>query len=84
MEKQKELLEGMDKSLTEYIETNKTLWLERNKPGGYETSTSSLYSLKKQITARLKVLEKSSFGRKADRFFGKIVTAIAVTYIRNS
>lgn len=84
MEKQKELLEGMDKTLTGYIETNKILWLERNKPGGYETSTSSLYSLKKQIIARLKGLEKSSFGRTVDRFFGKIVTAIAVTYIRNS
>ena len=83
-EKQKELLKGMDKTLSEYIDTNKTLWLGRNRPGGYETSTTALYSLRREIISRLKGLEKSSLGRSVDRFFEKVGTAIAVTYIKNS
>ena len=83
-EKQKELLLGMKQTATKYLEENKRLWMIRNKPGGYDTSVSTLNSLLKQIDDKLHILNKPAFTRSINRFIEKVTTAAAAIYIKNA
>jgi hypothetical protein len=67
-----------------YLEENHRLWLIRNKPGGYDRSTTVLNLLIQQINDRLLLLDKSFFARKWNRFMEKIGTAGAVLYLKSA
>jgi hypothetical protein len=83
-EKQKELLLRMKQTGTKYLEENKRLWMIRDKPGGYDTSVSTLNSLMKQIDDQLHLLDKPAITRSLNRFIEKVTTAAAAIYIKNA
>ena len=67
-----------------YLSENKRLWLERNKPGEYDTSIAVLNTLIKQADDRLLLLERSPVSRGINRLLERIGTAGAVIYIRSA
>jgi hypothetical protein len=81
---QKDALRSMQDLGKRYLNENKRLWMLRNKPGGYDTSITSLNSLMDQIDGRIKMLDKSSFARRLNRILGKIGSAGAVLYLKAS
>jgi hexosaminidase len=84
IDQQKEILKRMKVTGDSYLTENKRLWMIRNKPGGYDTSVSIINGIMKDIDRRLHILDGSSFKRSLDRFFEKITTAFAATYIKNA
>ncbi|MEI6048637.1 MAG: beta-N-acetylhexosaminidase [Bacteroidota bacterium] len=67
-----------------YLAENQRLWLLRDKPGGYERSTTALNTLLNQIDNRITLLDKSSLSRGLGRFFEKLGTAGAVLYLKSA
>jgi hexosaminidase len=83
-DEQKSLLKPMKDMGKEYLAENHRLWLLRNKPGGYDRSTSVLNTLLYQIDTRLELLDKSFISRGWNRFLEKLGTAGAVLYMRST
>jgi hypothetical protein len=81
---QKSALIAMRDLGMKYLEENKRLWMLRNKPGGYDTSTLALNTLMTQIEDRIKLTDKSFFLKGLNRFLEKIGTAGAVLYLKAS
>jgi hexosaminidase len=75
---------SMKDILYQYLAENKRLWLLRNKPGGYDRSTSNLYILKQQIEDRLQVIEKPTLTKSLNRFLERVGTAGAAIYLKLS
>jgi hypothetical protein len=84
LEDEKSQLQIMKELGNQYLSENKRLWLVRNKPGGYERSTSSLNNLMTQIDKRIILLDKSSLVRGLNIFFEKVGTAGAVLYLSSA
>jgi hypothetical protein len=81
---QKATLKSMNDMGKQYLDENRRLWMLRNKPGGYDTSTLALNSLMSQIDNRIKLLDKSFLARGLNRFLEKIGSAGAVLYLKAS
>lgn len=84
IEDQKSQLNSMKALGNKYLTENHRLWLLRNKSGGLETSTASLYSLLDQIDKRLTLLDKSPLSRGFNRFLEKLSSAAVVLYIKST
>jgi hexosaminidase len=67
---------------TRYLEENKRLWLARNKPGGYDRSTASLYGILNQIDKRIILLGKPAPVRLYNRLLERTGTAGAALYLK--
>lgn len=79
---QKTQLERMSRLCSEYLAENQRLWLERNKPGGYDLSVASLTNLQKSLTAQLAILGKPAPTRIWHRFTEKLAASAAVIYLK--
>jgi hypothetical protein len=77
-----ERLQQMDKLCTDYLSENKRLWLQRNKPGGYDLSIGTLVSLQDQIAQRIQLLQKPALARNWNRFLEKLTTSAAILYFK--
>lgn len=78
---QREKLIALRDTCRAYLDENQRLWLERNKPGGYVRSTSSLVGLINQIDEQLKMTEKPALVRIVKKFFERGATAAIALYL---
>ena len=78
----KEELGKMDRLCSLYLGENKRLWMLRNKPGGYDTSVTSLTNLRKGIAQQMELLERPAFTRGLNRFLEKISSAGIAVYMK--
>jgi hexosaminidase len=81
---QKAMLQGMKDLGNTYLLENKRLWMQRNKPGGYDRSIAVLNTLLAQIDERIILLGKPAAARALDGLIDKVVTAVAVLYLKIS
>jgi len=79
---QLEQLEKMSLLCSTYLGENKRLWMIRNKPGGYDTSTASLVTLQKGIEKQMEILKKPVFTRSLNRFLEKLSSAGIAVYMK--
>lgn len=82
LQEEKSSLQSMNELCNQYLTDNKRLWMNRNKPGGYDDSIALLNNLNQQIINRMNLLDKSFLARGFNRFLEKIGTAGAVLYLR--
>jgi hexosaminidase len=74
----------MDSLCTSYLAENKKLWLARNHPGGYDTSTASLVSLQNDIRKKEEIVKGSFMKAGFNRFLEKISSAGIALYMKLS
>ena len=82
LQERKMQLQTLSSNLKHFLAENKRLWMLRNKPGGYERSTTVLNSLLAEIDNQLENTEKSFIQRGLYRLFEKITVAAAVLYLQ--
>jgi hypothetical protein len=79
---QKAQLERMSGLCSEYLAENQRLWLERNKPGGYDLSVALLEGLQKSLTEQLALLGKPAPTQIWHRFTERLAASAAVIYLK--
>ena len=77
-----EQLDKMSRLCSTYLIGNKRLWFIRNKPGGYDTSVTSLTGLQKGIVEQMELLKKPAFTRSLNRFLEKLSSAGIAIYMK--
>ncbi len=81
-EQNKQLLTDMKALCSIVIEDHQPLWMDRNKPGGYEQSTEWFTNLQAQIDENLAFIDKNAITRWLIRTKDKVITAAAVLYLK--
>jgi hypothetical protein len=75
------LLTDMKLICSTLLAEHKELWMSRNKPGGYDTSTDSFIKLQAQIDESLSLLDKNGWIRLLNQTKDKLITAAAVLFL---
>ena len=78
----KNLLTEMKTLCQTILNEHKRLWMSRNKPGGYETSTDSFIKLQGQVDENLALLNQNGLVRGLNRTKEKLITAAAVLFLK--